>query len=225
MRLCFSVIFSHLFSARFLGCSISIILILGPRKKDLPPTRRKKRKSSLLSCVFSPVFFFFLFFFFKKKKNCETLKCRMCLTSLFLSYYFDATSLRRVSRVVRHHGRRRRRSHGHHRHDDDGTTTKSTTKEKDRGEKMERGCRLVVVDVVRFVRDLQKHVARTVDQFQASNVRGQGEEEGLSIAVRFFFFFDDHLLLQKKRRRRRLDRFFFFVVVVVFQRFSKRCFT
>ena len=26
-----------------------------------------------------------------------------------------------------------------------------------------------------------------VDQIQASNVRGQGEEEGLSIAVRFFF--------------------------------------
>ena len=69
MRLCFSVIFSHLFSARFLGCSISIILILGPRKKDLPPTRRKKRKSSLLSLCFFACFFLLSFFFSKKKKK------------------------------------------------------------------------------------------------------------------------------------------------------------
>ena len=33
-------------------------------------------------------------------------------------------------------------------------------------------------------------------EFQASNVRGQGEEEGLSIAVRFFFL-DDHLFFKK----------------------------
>ena len=152
-----------------------------------------------------------------------------------MSYVFDLSfspiiltrhSLRRVSRVVRHHGRRRRRSHGHHRHDDDGTTTKSTTKEKDRGEKMERGCRLVVVDVVRFVRDLQKHVARTVDRIP-SEQRSRTRRRGRTVhrGAFLFFFFDDHLLLQKKRRRRRLDRFFFFVVVVVFQRFSKRCFT
>ena len=66
---------------------------------------------------------------------------------------------------------------------------------------------------------LQKHVARTVDRIQASNVRGQGR--GRTVHRGAFLFFD-HLLLQK--RRRRLDRFFFFVVVV-FQRFSKRCFT
>lgn len=91
---------------------------------------------------------------------------------------------------------------------------------------MERGCRLVVVDVVRFVRDLQKHVARTVDRIP-SEQRSRTRRRGRTVhrGAFLFFFFDDHLLLQKKRRRRRLDRFFFFVVVVVFQRFSKRCFT
>ena len=149
----------------------------------------------------------------------------MRLTSLSFSPILltcDIFYTRKASRVVRHHGRRRRRSHGH-RHDD-GTT--KSTKEKDRGEKMERGCRLVVVDVLRFVRDLQKHVARTVDRIP-SEQRSRTRRRGRTVhrGAFLFFFFDDHLLLQKKRRRRRLDRFFFFVVVVVFQRFSKRCFT
>ena len=59
-------------------------------------------------------------------------------------------------------------------------------------------------------------------EFQASNVRGQGEEEGLSIAVRFFslIFFKKATTIQKKREassssrlsflflRRRLPTFF-----------------
>tara|TARA_A100001037_G_scaffold43803_1_gene34827 strand:+ start:139 stop:552 length:414 start_codon:yes stop_codon:yes gene_type:complete len=57
-------------------------------------------------------------------------------------------------------------------------------------------------------------------EFQASNVRGQGEEEGLSIAVRFFFFFammiffffkktsSSRSFLFLRRRRRRLPTFF-----------------
>lgn len=126
----------------------------------------------------------------------------MRLTSLSFSPILltcDIFYTRKASRVVRHHGRRRRRSHGHHRHDDDGTTTKSTTKEKDRGEKMERGCRLVVVDVVRFVRDLQKHVARTVDRIP-SEQRSRTRRRGRTVHRGAFLFFlrdDDLLLLQK----------------------------
>jgi hypothetical protein len=47
-------------------------------------------------------------------------------------------------------------------------------------------------------------------EFQASNTRGQGEEEGLSIAVRFFRFFflsfSLSLSLQKRRQKRRPRR-------------------
>ena len=61
---------------------------------------------------------------------------------------------------------------------------------------MERGCRLVVVDVVRFVRDLQKHVARTVDRIP-SEQRSRTRRRGRTVHRGAFLFFFDDLLLQK----------------------------
>ena len=81
---------------------------------------------------------------------------------------------------------------------------------------MERGCRLVVVDVVRFVRDLQKHVARTVDRIP-SEQRSRTRRRGRTVHRGAFLFFFDDLLLQKSvvvvsivsfLRRRRLPTFF-----------------
>ena len=61
---------------------------------------------------------------------------------------------------------------------------------------MERGCRLVVVDVVRFVRDLQKHVARTVDRIP-SEQRSRTRRRGRTVHRGAFLFFFDDVLLQK----------------------------
>ena len=66
MRLCFSVIFSHLFSARFLGCSISIIDIRTEKKRSSSHQKEKKIIPPLL-CFFA--FFFLLSLFFSKKKK------------------------------------------------------------------------------------------------------------------------------------------------------------
>jgi len=54
---------------------------------------------------------------------------------------------------------------------------------------VERGCRLVVVDVVRFVRDMQKHVARTVDRIpseQHSRTRRRGRTVHRGAFLSFF---------------------------------------
>ena len=81
---------------------------------------------------------------------------------------------------------------------------------------MERGCRLVVVDVVRFVRDLQKHVARTVDRIpseQRSRTRRRGRTVHRGAFLFFFVIFFFKKASSSSRsflflRRRRLPTFF-----------------